>query len=65
MKEVTVSLREEEFDKLKGLATDLGIAPEELARLGLEDLLGQPDDAVRNAMAYVLEKNKDLYRRLA
>ena len=65
MKEVVVSLREEEFEKLKGLAKDLGVAPQELARLGLEDLLAQPEDSVREAMAFVLEKNRDLYRRLA
>lgn len=65
VKEVTVLLKEEEFEKLRGLASDLGLAPEELARLGLEDLLAQPEESVRKAIAFVLEKNRDLYRRLA
>ena len=65
MKEVVVSVREEDFDRLQSLATELGMAPGELARLGLEDLLGQPDEALRKAISTVIEKNQELYRRLA
>ncbi len=65
MKELTVSVREEEFERLQGLATDLGVSLEELARVGLEDLLEQPDEALQQATKRVLEKNRELYRRLA
>ena len=65
MKELTVSVREEEFERLQGLATDLGVSLEELARVGLQDLLAQPDEALQQATKRVLEKNRELYRRLA
>ena len=65
MKELTVSVREEEFERLQGLANDLGVSLEELARVGLEDLLAQPDEALQQATKRVLEKNRELYRRLA
>jgi len=65
MKELTVSEREEEFERLQGLAADLGVSLEGLARVGLEDLLGQPDEALQQATKRVLEMNRELYRRLA
>ncbi|MDQ7029183.1 MAG: hypothetical protein Q9O62_05080 [Ardenticatenia bacterium] len=39
--------------------------PEELLRVSLEELLSRPDEAFQEAMAYVLTKNAELYRRLA
>jgi antitoxin FitA len=41
------------------------LAPEEFLRRRIEQLLEQPDDQFREAAAYVLEKNAELYRRLA
>jgi hypothetical protein len=36
-----------------------------LARVGIEELLTRPDEAFKQAAEYVLQKNADLYRRLA
>ena len=52
-------------DKLRDEAQRLGLAPEELARAALADLLGTPDAAFRAAAARILQKNQELYRRLA
>ena len=52
-------------DKLRGEAARLGLAPEELARAALADLLSVPDAEFRAAAARVLQKNRELYRRLA
>ena len=52
-------------DRLRDEATRLGLAPEDLARAALADLLGTPDAQFRAAADRVLRKNKELYRRLA
>ena len=52
-------------DKLREEATRLGLAPEALARAALADLLGTPDAEFRAAAARILQKNQELYRRLA
>ena len=52
-------------DKLREEARRLGLTPEDLARAALADLLATPDDEFRAAAARVLQKNQELYRRLA
>lgn len=52
-------------DRLREEAKRLGLAPEDLARAALADLLGTPDAEFRAAAARVLQKNQELYRRLA
>jgi DNA-directed RNA polymerase subunit L len=34
-------------------------------RISVEELLAQPEEAFQRALDYVLEKNEELYRRLA
>lgn len=65
MTSITVSLTEEGLLKLQDLAARLKIPPEELARIGVEDLLALADEEFRRAMDYVLKKNAELYQRLA
>jgi len=65
MTRITVSLTEEGLLKLQEFAARLKISPEELARVGVEELLGLPDAEFQRAMDYVLKKNADLYKRLA
>jgi len=65
MSTITIPLSDERFERLKALARQVGVPPEELARAGLEDWLSGPrEDSVR-AAEYVLHKNAELYRRLA
>ena len=44
---------------------ELGLAPEDLARAAIVDLLATPGDDFKAAAERVLRKNEELYRRLA
>jgi hypothetical protein len=52
-------------EKLRHEAHRLGLAPEDLARAAVLDLLSTPDAEFRAAATRVLQKNQELYRRLA
>lgn len=52
-------------ERLRDEAQRLGLAPEELARAALVDLLGTPDAEFRAAATRILHQNQELYRRLA
>jgi antitoxin FitA len=65
MTTVTISLPDERWQRLQEVAARLGVAPEELVRASIEDLLARPDDDFVRAAEYVLRKNTELYRRLA
>ncbi len=51
--------------KLAREARRLKVSVEELAAAAVHDLLGQRDSDFERAAARVLEKNRELYRRLA
>jgi hypothetical protein len=53
------------MQKLREKANHFQVAPEELVRLSLEDLLTRPEEDFRQALEYVLNKNAELYQRLA
>jgi len=65
MTTLAITLPEERLLKIKEMAARLGVTPEELARVSLEELLSRPDEAFQRAVDYVLKKNPELYRRLA
>jgi hypothetical protein len=65
MSSIRIDLLEAQLAKLREIAARLGISPEELARLGVEEMLSQPDEKFEQAADYVLTKNAELYRRLA
>jgi len=52
-------------EKLQAEAERLGLSPEDLARAALTDLLAMPDAEFQTVAARVVEKNRELYRRLA
>ncbi len=60
-----ISLSEKQSQQLREIADQYHIAPEELLRAGIEDLLSRPQSDLRMAIEYVLEKNTELYMRLA
>jgi hypothetical protein len=62
---IAVDLSPSQADRLRDRAKSLGVAPEDLARAAVADLLASPDDDFRAAAEAVLEKNAELYRRLA
>ncbi len=44
---------------------ELGVDASELAKAAVNDLLSRPDDDFARAATQVLEKNRELYRRLS
>jgi antitoxin FitA len=65
MSTITIALTDDSWSKLQETATRHGVTPEELARVSIEELLSQPDEAFERALDYVLAKNSELYQRLA
>lgn len=65
MTTITIALSDDRAQKLQQIAARLRVAPEDLVRVSLEDLLARPEEEFERALAYVLRKNAELYRRLA
>jgi len=65
MKVLELNLPEPTVTKLQEAAERLSLSPEALAILSLEEKLAQLDDQFKNASDYVLDKNAELYKRLA
>ncbi len=65
MSEITIKLPDDCFRKLSERAAQLNVAPEDLVLASIEELVAQPDTAFRQATEYLLDKNEELYRRLA
>ena len=65
MTTITIALPDDRLLKLKEMATRFGVSPEELVSVSIEELLTHPEEAFERAKDYVLNKNAELYRRLA
>ncbi|MDP2981835.1 MAG: DNA-binding protein [Candidatus Latescibacter sp.] len=65
MNTITINLPDERFVQLKEAAGRLGVAPEELARASIEDMLMLPDEIFSRTLDNLLKKNAELYQRLA
>lgn len=61
----TITIPDERAKELKQIAERFRIAPEELVRASLEELLSRPLDEFQKILERVLTKNADLYKRLA
>ena len=62
---ITVSISDDRMQKLRERASHYHVAPEELVRVSLDDLLLRSEEDFRQAVEYVLNKNTELYQRLA
>jgi hypothetical protein len=62
---VSVELSPADTERLRDKASRLGVAPERLAHAAISDLLAREHDDFEAAAKRVLEKNRELYRRLA
>jgi hypothetical protein len=51
-------------ERLEERARELGVDARELAKAAVNDLLTRPAEDFNRAASFVLEKNKELYRRL-
>ncbi|AEN73172.1 DNA-binding protein [Rhodothermus marinus] len=65
MVRLTITLSDAVFAQLEEKARRYQLTPETLLQKSLEDWLALPDESFERAMARVLEKNAELYRRLA
>jgi antitoxin FitA len=65
MTTITVSLPADRMQKLREVAAQYRVAPEDLVRASVEELLTRPEEEFKQALEYVLDKNTELYRRLA
>ncbi len=59
----SIELPEEQAQRLRELAQEAGVSPEEMLGASIREWLLHGDFA--EAAAYVLRKNADLYKRLA
>lgn len=65
MASITIDLSDSQFQELQNLARVYGIPPEILLRASVEDWLSSSKSDFTQAADYVLNKNAELYRRLA
>jgi hypothetical protein len=65
MASIRITLPDERLKELQELSDQLGVPIEILARMSVEDMLAGPDDTVRALVDRILDKNRELYRRLA
>lgn len=62
---LTIELSPAQAERLRHEAERLGLAPGDLVRALIADLLATPGDDFNTAAERVLQKNEELYRRLA
>lgn len=65
MASIIIDLPDSQFQKLQDLARVYGMPPEALLRASIEEWLSSPKSDFTQAAEYVLNKNAELYRRLA
>lgn len=61
----TIALSDDKALRFEELAREAGVSPEELLRASLEEWLSKPREDFDRAASYVLQKNRELYRRSA
>jgi antitoxin FitA len=65
MASITIELSDSQLQKLHDLAKVHGIPPETFLRARIEDWLSSPKSDFTQTSEYVLNKNAELYKRLA
>ena len=60
---IAVELDEHQSRRLQERARELNVDPRELAKAAVNDLLSRPADDFERAARFVLDKNRELYRR--
>ncbi|MFN5856691.1 MAG: DNA-binding protein [Pseudanabaenaceae cyanobacterium] len=65
MASITISLPSDKLEKIKQLAMEIGISPEEFLQASIKDWLDSSSNDFVRASEYVLAKNAELYQRLA
>jgi hypothetical protein len=65
MNKISIPLTDQQAEALAKIASRLRVEPEDLAQAAVTDLLSKQDDDYEEAAKYLLEKNRELYRRLS
>jgi antitoxin FitA len=65
MASITIDITDDRLKKLHQLAQERGISPEALLQTSVDTLLSDVKTELTQAANYVLQKNAELYRRLA
>lgn len=65
MTSITIDLTDDQVASLREVAARLGMSLEEVVLMGVRQVLTTSDEDFRRAADHVLDKNADLYRRLA
>lgn len=64
MSPIKITIPDERLQQLQNLAARLNLSLEELVLMSVDQLLSQSEVSFNDAIAYVLQKNAELYRRL-
>jgi len=62
---IFLNLDDDQSKRLQARAQELGVDPRDLAKAAVNDLLARPADDFDRAAKSVLDKNRELYRRLS
>ena len=65
MTSITIAITDDLMVKLKNLAKQHNVAPEDLVRASVEELVASPEESFQEALDYILQKNETLYKRLS
>ena len=65
MTTMMILISEDRIARLHALAQKAGLPPEEFLRRRVDSLLDQPGEEFNKAADHVIQKNAELYRRLA
>ena len=61
---ISLNLDDDQSKRLQQRAIELGVDPRDLAKAAVNDLLARPADDFDRAAKSILDKNRELYRRL-
>jgi predicted transcriptional regulator len=65
MPKISIQISDEQAKRLSAMAERFNVTVEELAGASVRELLVKPDERFEEIARRVLEKNDELYRRLA
>jgi hypothetical protein len=65
MTRIIVEIDDNKAAILEDKAKKFGLLPEQFVAASIEDLISQPEADFEEAMRKVLDKNRELYKRLA
>jgi len=65
MASITIQLSKDRLERLETLAAKFNLRVQDLVRVTVEELLDHPDEEMIRAREHVIQKNRELYRRLS